>query len=74
MTSVASQLTEEITAHAQTDSLEDAREICAEGNYFPKNLRIIYWKAVGLRLQLSPSYNILCNYNINGNRFLPCTA
>ena len=39
MASVASQLIEEITAHAQSDSLEDAREICADGTYFPNNLR-----------------------------------
>jgi len=24
----------------QSDSLEDAREICADGTYFPNNLRI----------------------------------
>jgi len=40
MLSVASQLIEEVTAHAQSDSLEDAREICAEGTYFPNNLRM----------------------------------
>ena len=39
MASVTSQLIEEVTAHAQSDSLEDAREICAEGTYFPNNLR-----------------------------------
>ena len=39
MASVASQLIEEVTAHAQSDSLEDAREICAYGTYFPNNLR-----------------------------------
>jgi len=39
MASVASHLIEEVTAHAQSDSLEDAREICAEGTYFPNNLR-----------------------------------
>jgi len=39
MASVASQLIEEVTAHAQNDSLEDAREICADGTYFPNNLR-----------------------------------
>ena len=39
MASVASQLIDEVTAHAQTDSLEDAREICADGTYFPNNLR-----------------------------------
>ena len=38
---MASQLTEEVTAHVQSDSLEDAREICADGTYFPNNLRII---------------------------------
>jgi len=39
MTSVASQLIEGVTAHVQSDSLEDAREICADGTYFPNNLR-----------------------------------
>jgi len=39
MASVASQLIEEVTAHAQSDSLLDAREICADGSYFPNNLR-----------------------------------
>ena len=39
MVSVASQLTEEVTAHAQSDSLQDALEICADGTYFPNNLR-----------------------------------
>ena len=39
MASAASQLIE-VTAHAQSDSLEDAREICADGTYFPNNLRI----------------------------------
>ena len=40
MASVASQLIEEVTAHVQSDSLEDAREICADGTYFPNNIRI----------------------------------
>jgi len=39
MASVASQLKEGVTAHAQSDGLEDAREICADGTYFPNNLR-----------------------------------
>jgi len=39
MASVASQLIEEVTAHGQSDSLEDAREICLNGTYFPNNLR-----------------------------------
>jgi len=46
MVSVASQLIEEVTVHAQSevtaraqsDSLEDARAICADGTYFPINL------------------------------------
>jgi len=41
MASVASKMIEEVTAHAQSDSLEDAREICADGSYFPNNLRIM---------------------------------
>jgi len=39
MASVASQLKEEVTAHAQSDSLEDALEICADDTFFPNNLR-----------------------------------
>jgi len=38
MASVASQLIEEVTAHSQSDSLEDAREICADGTYCPNSL------------------------------------
>jgi len=38
MASVTSQLIEEVTAHAQSDRLEDEREICADGTYFPNNL------------------------------------
>jgi len=38
MASVASQLIEEVTAHAQSDSLEDAQEICADGTYCPNTL------------------------------------
>jgi len=41
MAFVASQLIEKVTAHAQSDSLEDARDICADGTYFHNNLRII---------------------------------
>jgi len=39
MASVACQVVEEATAHVQSDSLEDAREICADGTYFPNNVR-----------------------------------
>ena len=46
MASVASQLIGEVTAHAQSNSLEDVREICADGTYFPDNLRIYHgWPA-----------------------------
>ena len=41
MASVASLLTQDVIAHAQSASLEDAREICADGTYFPNNLRTI---------------------------------
>jgi len=40
MAPVSSRLIKEVTEHAQSDSLEDAREICADGTYFPNNLRI----------------------------------
>ena len=45
MASVASQLIEEVTAHAQRDNLEDAREICADGTYFPNKLRILQYSS-----------------------------
>ena len=48
MASVTSPFIEEVTAHAQSDSLEDAREIGADGTYFPNNLR---------------TYNELCIWN-----------
>jgi len=38
MASVSSQLIEVVTEHVQCDSLDDAREICADGTYFPINL------------------------------------
>jgi len=41
MASVASQLIEEVTAHAQSDSPGDAQEICADGTYFLNNLHNI---------------------------------
>jgi len=40
MASVASQLIEEVTAHVQSDSPEDVREIWVDGTYFPNNLCI----------------------------------
>jgi len=58
MASVASQLIEEVTAHAQSDSLEDAREICADGTYVLNNPRIctqkvrFYFRAVRRYLNL----------------------
>ena len=65
MVSVASQLIEEVTAHAQSDSLEDAREICADGTYFPNNLRKYNsWGAVTLKHNFSYS----TYKNSNGTR------
>ena len=40
MAFVASHVIEEVTAHAQIDSLEDAWAICADGTYFPNNKRM----------------------------------
>jgi len=40
MVSVTYQLIDEVTSHAQSDNLEDARETCAGGTSFPNNLRI----------------------------------
>ena len=54
MASVASQLIMEVTALAQSDSLEDAREICADGTYFPNNLRKGKGKVVPLQARSAP--------------------
>jgi len=40
MASVASPSIDEVTAHAQRDSLEDAREMCADSTYFLNNLHM----------------------------------
>ena len=47
MVSVASQLIEEVTAHAQRDNLEDAQEICTDGTYFPNNLCTCLCSSIG---------------------------
>jgi len=49
MASVASQLIQEVTAHEQSDSLEDAREICADGCYFPNNVRNLLGYLLGYK-------------------------
>ena len=61
MASVASQLIEEVTAHAQCDSLEHAREICADGTYFPNNLRINKLRIPGRPLRKLYSYEVICD-------------
>jgi len=59
MASVASQLIEEVTEHAQSDSLEDVREISADGTYFPNNLRnILQMWELQLRVKIgNPIHN-----------------
>ena len=46
MSSVVCKLIEKVTAHAQSDSLEEARETCADGTYFANNLRM--WLGVNI--------------------------
>ena len=60
MASVASQLTEEVTAHAQSDSVEDAQEICTDGTYFLNNLRIY----CALFVQIKTIYKMHGTYTI----------
>jgi hypothetical protein len=55
---VASQLIEEVTSHAQRDSLEDPRELFADGTYFPNNLRTLCGQNVEL-LNVKLSVHIL---------------
>ena len=65
MASVASQMIEEVTAHAQSDSIEDAREICADGTYFPNNPRIstqtfnIYFHSCKFRAQVQKKKKLI---------------
>ena len=54
------ELIEEVTAHAQSDSLEDAQEICT---YFPNNLRILPCALTCLYCLLSVEQHI-CHCNI----------
>ena len=49
MASVASQLIEKVTAHAQSNSLEEARDIWADGTYFPNNLFVCGFQVLFLR-------------------------
>ena len=63
MASVASQLMEEVTAHAQSDSLEDARGICADGTYSPNSLRISLYYSMDLHQQL-PSITIILSTSL----------
>jgi len=71
MASVASQLIEEAATHAQRDSLEDAREICADRTYFPNNLHIIHVNNVGIRIHTfcfvlqSSCYGVDCKQLLN---------
>ena len=44
MASMASQLIAEVTAHAQSDSIEVSRQIYTNGTYFQSNLRTIIFK------------------------------
>jgi hypothetical protein len=60
---VASQLIEEVTAHVQRDSLEDAREICADGTYFLNNLRMyvcVFVQVVTVEYALDLSSGLCC--------------
>jgi len=61
MASLASQPIGEVTAHAQSDNLEDAREICSDGTYFPNNLRIILFNDRN-KLKYSALECLLRNY------------
>ena len=57
MAPVASQLIEKVIAHAQSDSLEDAREIYADGTYFPNNLRTLtYTNTIFLNRLINVTY------------------
>ena len=62
MASVTSQLIEEVAAHAQSDSLEDAREICADGTYFPNDLRVYIYTHTHTHTRI---YEFLSMFRLN---------
>ena len=70
MASVASQLIEEVTAHAQSDSLEDAREIWADGTYFSNNLRICLSFSLPFELLTQMHSHVTKLQNINGRMYV----
>ena len=68
MASVASQLIEEVTAHVQRDSLEDAREICADVTYFLNNLRnFTKWQNCILRHLQTSCFQALMQSRVSEN-------
>jgi len=71
MASVASQLIEKVTAHAQSDSLEDAREICADGFCFPNILRTL---AAGLQANSHYSEGPATGHFGTGSSRFPCVC
>ena len=71
MASVASQSIEEVTAHAQRDSLEDAREICADGTYIPNDLRTISEDTQRNYRTTSCLYSVRSRSIAEGGPFLP---
>jgi len=56
MVPVVSQLIAEVTAHAQSESLEDVREICVDGTYFPDNLRIYIYIYTHTHKTMAPAH------------------
>ena len=58
MASVYTQLIEEVIAHAQSDSLEDAWEICADSTYFPNNLHTLYPLNTSVWVQIWQTYRL----------------
>ena len=58
MAPVASQSIDGVTAYVQSDSLEDAREICADGSYFPNYLNIL----IGVTSNMHRQPSCICSY------------
>jgi len=73
MASVASQLIEEVTAHVQSDSLRDAREICADGTSticpfvssvtMKKSTICMMWTSILMDMEFSNLYYLFPGYD-----------
>ena len=68
---VASQLIDQVTAHAQSDILSDAQDIYEDGSYFPNNLRTLSVNKVRELIAVKVLHTSLLNATVVAFKVLP---